>query len=173
MGCHSGKVVGPDDELITMVGGPNPFGDFSGKLNQTVNDPKYTAEIFRVVLDALPVGFIYGFNPEFLEQEVFERTLFNILGGAEFFLDEVKDASNGAEERLKETIFAFTYDVPNPSQPQGMPGSQDVFSLAGASFCDPDGDPPCDLETALPQAPASRRYTCSMAAGRSSPLSVG
>lgn len=93
------------------------------------------------MLNALPVGFIYGFNPEFLEQEVFERTLFNLPGGAEFFLEEVKVASNGSEERFAETIFAFTYDVPNPSQPTGMPGSLDVFSLDGASLCDPDGDP--------------------------------
>ena len=155
MACHSGKVVGPDGDLITMIGGPNPFGDFRGKTNQTVNDPKYTAEIFRDVLNALPVGFIYGFNPEFLEQEELERTLFNLPGGAEFFLEEVKVASNSSQERLAETIFAFTYDVPNPSQPIGMPGSIDVFSVAGAADCDPDGDPPCDLETVLPQAPAS------------------
>jgi hypothetical protein len=154
MGCHSGKVIGPDGELITMIGGPNPLGDLSGKLNQTVNDPKYTAEIFRNALDDMPFGWVYGFDPEFLEQEAFERFVFNLPGGAEFFLEEVKFASNQTQIRFEETIFAFTYNVPNPSQPVGMPGSLDVFTIAGASACNINGDPPCDVETVLPQAPA-------------------
>ena len=154
MACHSGKYVGSDGDLTAMIGAPNPLGDFNGKLNQMVNDPDYTAENFRNALNEMPLGWVYGFNPEFLEQEEFERFLFNLPGGAEFFLEEIRLASNGAQERFEETLFAFTYNVPNPSQPVGMPGSLDVFSLAGAAFCNPDGDPPCDVETAMPGAPS-------------------
>jgi hypothetical protein len=35
-----------------------------------------------------------------------------------------------------------------------MPGSADVFGIAGASFCDPDGEPPCNIEEVMPPAPA-------------------
>ena len=154
MACHSGKFVGPDGETTAMIGGANPFGNFRGKLNQTVNDPKYTAANFKEALAEMPIGWVYGFNDEYLEQEEFERFLFNLPGGAEFFLEEVKFSSNASEQRLEETLFAFTYDVPNPPLPAGMPGSIDVFSLAGASFCNPNADPPCDLATVMPAAPA-------------------
>ncbi len=153
MACHSGKFVGPGGEITAMIGGPNPFGNFNGNLLKTVKDPKYTAQIFRDVLNALPVGFIYGFDPEFLEQEIFERFLFNLDGGAEFFLEEVKFASKQNAKRIEETLDKFTYDIPNPPLALGMPGSIDVFSLLGASICNPNGDPPCVLDVVLPQAP--------------------
>lgn len=154
MGCHSGKVVGQNGELINLVAAPNPFGNYTGKINETVNDPKYTAENFRNALNKMPVGWVYGYNPEYLEQEIVERDLFNLPGGAEFFLEEAKIASNQLQERLSETLYAFTYNVPNPPLAFGMPGSLDVFGFAGASQCNPNGDPPCDLQVVLPPAPS-------------------
>lgn len=153
MGCHSGGVVGPQGNLIRFVGGANPFGDYGGKLNQTVNDPRYTAENFRDALSQEPIGWVYG-NPAELQQEVLERALFQAPGGAEFFLQEVKTASNQSTQRVADTLLAYTYNVPNPSLPSGMPGSLDVFGLGGASLCDPNGNPPCDIPTVMPAAPA-------------------
>jgi mono/diheme cytochrome c family protein len=153
MGCHSGGVVGPDGNLIRMIGSPTPIGAFSSKLNETVNDPKYTAKRFRKALAKKPLGWVYQ-DPELLEQEEFERDLFMHWGGAEFFLEEVKFASNQSTQRIAETLLAYTYDVPNPSQPTGMPGSLDVFGFAAAGFCDLNGDSPCHPETLLPPAPS-------------------
>jgi RoxA-like, cytochrome c-like len=154
MGCHSGKVVGPDGELINLFAAPNPLGDYTSRINETVNDPKYTAENFRNALNGMPVGWVYGFDPKFREQEILERDLFNLPGGAEFFLEEVKIASNLLQNRLSETLYAFTYNIPNPPLAFGMPGSLDVFGFAGASQCNPNGDPPCEPQVVLPQAPS-------------------
>ena len=65
MGCHARRVVGPDNEIIVMAGAPNQLGDFNGKINQTVNDPRYTAANFIFALNEMPAGWVYGFNPEF------------------------------------------------------------------------------------------------------------
>jgi hypothetical protein len=153
MGCHSGGVVGPDGNLIRMIGSANPLGAFSSKLNETVNDPKYTAENFRDALAQEPLGWVYG-DPKLLAQEAFERALFQAPGGAEYFLEEVKVASNQSTQRIDETLLAYTYNVPNPSQPTGMPGSLDVFGFGGAALCNLNGDPPCDPEALLPPAPS-------------------
>ena len=138
MGCHSGGVRTSHGKLIQMVGSPTPLGNFFGKLNQTVNDPRYTAKNFQRVLNSKPFGWVYGFNPAFAEQELLERRLFNIIGGAEYFLGEVKLFSNGSQMANENTLGKFTYNIPNPPLAAGMPGSLDVFSLGSINLCQPD-----------------------------------
>ncbi len=152
MGCHSGGVVGPDKELIRVVGGASPLGDYFGSINKTVNDSRYTAENFCAALDSKPLGWVYD-DPAMLEQEILERRLFNAPGGAEFFLGELQFASNAGAKRIAETLGAYTYNVPNPPLAAGMPGSLDVFSLGGAQLANPADLTPAELEAALPAAP--------------------
>jgi mono/diheme cytochrome c family protein len=151
--CHISKVEGPDGRLRRLIGGANQIGDFSGQLNRTVNDPRYTPENFRAALNRQRLGWVYG-RPDMIAQERLERALFNAPGGAAFFLAEVKLASNQTQQRLHDTLLAYTYNVPNPPPLFGIPGSLDVFSLAAAGFADPDSLSPAQLEAALPKAPA-------------------
>jgi mono/diheme cytochrome c family protein len=142
-----------DGGLLRLIGSANPLGDFSAKVNAMVNDPDYTAANFRAALSTKPEGWVYG-KPSELQQEARERALFQAPGGAEYFLEELRVASNGATARIAATLLAYTYNVPHPSVPVGMPGSLDVFGLAGASLCDPDATPPCDIPAVMPAAPA-------------------
>lgn len=152
MGCHAGGVVGPDGELERMVGAAGPLGPYFQKLHETVNDPDFTVDIFKDALGAKPAGWVYG-DSDLLAQEIFERLLFQDLGGAAYFLGELKFASNASVERINATIVPYTYDVPFPPSYAGMPGSLDVFSVAAASLCDPDGTPACFPESIMPAAP--------------------
>jgi len=155
MGCHSGGVVGPDGELIRMVGAPSPAGNTGGKVSMTVNHGDYTAANFRAELSAKPPGWVYG-DPALLIQETLERALFQAPGGAEYFLAELQFGSNLTTQRFADTLFAFTY-ADTGAVPAGMPGSLDVFGAAGVVACyemDDIGDPPCDIEVVLPAAPA-------------------
>ncbi len=151
--CHISKVTGPNGRLLRLIGGANQFGDFSGQLNRTVNDQRYTAMNFRAALSREPLGWVYG-DPAMIPQERLERALFDAPGGAEFFLGEVKLASNKTQQRIQDTLLAYTYNVPNPPSLFGIPGSLDVFSLAAASFADPSTLSPAQLEAALPKTPA-------------------
>ncbi|MEM7025036.1 MAG: hypothetical protein AAF637_21000 [Pseudomonadota bacterium] len=152
MGCHSGGVVGPDGALIRTIGGASPLGEYFGSINQTVNDERYTAENFRTSLAAKPLGWVYG-KLSLLEQEILERTLFHAPGGAEFFLGELKFASNQGSERLAQTLGQYTYSSPDAPPVQGMPGSLDVFSLSAGLLANPNNLTPAELEAALPKAP--------------------
>jgi hypothetical protein len=109
MGCHSGQVTKPDGEVIRLVGAPNLLGDFLGTVHRTVNDPRYTAENFRTVLNQEPPGWVYG-TPIQSPQEEFERALFNAPGGAEYFLEELKFISNQRNQRIDETLLPYTYN---------------------------------------------------------------
>ncbi|MGR9106400.1 MAG: c-type cytochrome [Gammaproteobacteria bacterium] len=158
MGCHAGGVVGPDGELIRMVGSASPLGDFFTKINDTVNDERYLPEVFRDALAGKPDGWVYGTEPDNTPQEAYERALFNAPGGAEFFLDEVKLVSNQGAQAANNTLLRFTYNIPDAPPPFGMPGSLDVFSKSAIGYCTP-GDEPSDddpvncRETVLPAQP--------------------
>jgi hypothetical protein len=153
MGCHSGAVTLRDGTLQRMVGGPNPTSNYFNAVNRTVNDPRYTADNFRAALDSKPLGFVYG-DPAELEQEIFERRLFNAPGGAEFFLEELKLISNKSNERFEETLGAFTYDLPN-APPFAIIGMLDAFGFDAAAVVDPaDFDDPAELAAALPPLPS-------------------
>jgi processive rubber oxygenase RoxA-like protein len=156
MGCHSGQVTKPDGEVIRLVGAPNLLGDFLGTVHRTVNDPRYTAENFRTVLNQEPPGWVYG-TPIQSPQEEFERALFNAPGGAEYFLEELKFISNQRNQRIDETLLPYTYNVPNPpafTGPGFIPGQLDVFSFAAASLFDPSVLTPAQMQASMPAAPA-------------------
>lgn len=91
MGCHSGTVTLEDGSLQRMMGAPNPTSNYFVIVNQTVNHRRYTPENFKTALNSKPLGFVYG-DPALLGQEVLERVLFNLPGGAEFFLEELESS---------------------------------------------------------------------------------
>jgi hypothetical protein len=156
MACHSGIVTKPDGTTKRLVGAPNPLGDFYGTVNQTVNDPRYTAENFIHALNQKPLGWVYG-NPLELSQERRERAIYNEPGGAQYFLDELKYASNQAVARFKDDLLPYTYNVPNPPAfigPSVIPGQLDVFAFAAASLANPSILTPAELAAAMPAAPA-------------------
>ena len=103
MGCHSGSVTTPTGGVIHLVGAPNPLGNFAGSVNQTVNDPRYTAGNFVTALNKEPPGWVYG-NVRELPQEALERRLYNTPGGAEYFLNELKFISNKTVDRFNAAI---------------------------------------------------------------------
>ncbi|HUO06602.1 MAG TPA: cytochrome c [Candidatus Binataceae bacterium] len=156
MGCHSGGVTTPNGKLIRLIGAPSPIGDYSGTINKTVNDSRYTAANVVAALNKEPLGWVYGKRSE-LAQEKLERALYNAPGGAQFFLDELKFISNKAVARLDETLLPYTYNVPNSppfTGPNTIPGQIDVFSFAGASLANPDVLTPAEMAAAMPAAPA-------------------
>jgi hypothetical protein len=156
MGCHSGGVTAPDGKLTRLIGAPNPIGSYMGYINQTVNDPRYTAKNFVRALNREPLGWVYG-NPAELKQERLERALYNAPGGAQYFLDELKFISNKAVTRINDAFLPYTYDVPNPPAfigPDTIPGQIDVFSFAAASLANPDVLTPAQMAAAMPPAPA-------------------
>jgi hypothetical protein len=156
MGCHSGGVTAPGGTLTRLVGAPNPIGSFFGTINQTVNDPRYTAANFVNALNREPLGWVYQ-NPHELGQERLERALFNAPGGAQYFLDELKFISNKTTERVNATFLPYTYNVPNPppfTGPLVIPGQIDVFTYAAASLANPAELTPAQMAAAMPAAPA-------------------
>lgn len=156
MGCHSGAVTTPEGKLTRLVGAPNPIGSFTGLLNQTVNDPRYKARNFVHALNKEPRGWVYG-NPLELPQEALERGLYNIPGGAEYFLKELKFISNKTVNRFNAAMIPYTYNVPNPPAfigPNFIPGQFDVFTYAAASLANPNELTPAQMAAAMPAAPA-------------------
>jgi len=54
-GCHTGRVIGPDGKVITLIGAPNTLANqFGTAIEKTVVDPRYLAAFGE---NALTVGF--------------------------------------------------------------------------------------------------------------------
>src|SRR5260370_38273318 len=69
MGCHNGRVIGPDGTVQNLIGAPSPqFDQFRSAVLRTVNDPRYTAANFVNALNAEPLGWVYG-DPTLVQQE--------------------------------------------------------------------------------------------------------
>src|SRR5205814_558884 len=77
MGCHNGRVIGPDGAVKNLVGAPSTqFNQFRSAVFRTANDPRYTAANFLAALNARPLGRVYG-DPALGQQEALERAIFN------------------------------------------------------------------------------------------------
>jgi hypothetical protein len=156
MGCHGGKVTGPDGSLKHLVGAPNTtFNQFRGVIFRMVNDPRYTADNFRAALASKPLGFVYG-DPTLLVQESLERAIFMSPGAAEQFLGQIQQGSNAFAQRFAQTLGAFTYSVPNaPDLTASQPGYLDAIGAGIAVIADPAIlNTPQLMQAALPPAPA-------------------
>jgi hypothetical protein len=156
MGCHGGRVQGPDGVVRTFPGAPNTqFDGFRTAVYMTVNDPGYTAAAFRAALAAKPPGWVYG-DPTQLVQETLERAIFMAPGGAEAMLAQVQQGSNFFATRFAETLGAYTYgqtpNAPNPAGP--TPGYLDAIGAGITIVVDPTQMTPAQLQAALPPAPA-------------------
>jgi hypothetical protein len=149
--CHVGRVEDESGAVLPLIGAPGLFADFSSRIVQTVNDPRFTAENFLAELLAKPPGWIYGYDGDLLDQELLERTLFTLPGGAEDFLEQLQVAVNAKRQRFVDTVGTYTYDVPNP--PSSVPGSIDALGVAISLTVDPEVLSPAELEALLPQAP--------------------
>ena len=157
MGCHTGGVIDNDGELIRMVGAPTPQTMFTAATQGTINDPAFTAANIQAAIEAKPLGWFYGFDPDYLDQEIKERELYKSTELTEFFMLQISVPANAVEAVLASTVDQYTYNVPNPPLLSGMPGSIDVFSFSSASSASAAGlDTTTDptLEEALPPAPA-------------------
>jgi cytochrome c553 len=150
--CHMGKYQDADGNVVPLIGAPSSFLRFPMLMVQTVNDPRWTASNFRLALAAKPPGWVYGYDPDFADDELAERAIFTAPSGAEGFLDEVKNGTNARKARFDATIGTYAYDVPNPPRP--IPGSRDVLSFAISILVDPTLFTPAELEDILPDAPA-------------------
>jgi hypothetical protein len=155
MGCHSGRVIDATGKVKHIVGGPNTtFNQFRVAVSRTVNSPKYTADAFRAAIAAKPLGFIYG-DPALAQQEALERAIFLAPGGAEAFLDKLKNGSNAFAARFQATLGSFTYAVPNaPNPAASKPGFLDAIGAGMTIIVDPTRFTPEQLAAILPPAPA-------------------
>jgi mono/diheme cytochrome c family protein len=161
MGCHGGRVVGPDGTVKTVIGAPNTqFSQFRGAIGRTVNDPRYTADTFRAALAAKPIGWLYG-DPAMVQQEVLERAIFNAPAtdtapsGADQFLGGLKAKVNFGAQRWVATLGSYTYQVPNAPDPRlPQPGFLDAIGAGIAIIVDPTKYTPDQLKAILPPAPA-------------------
>jgi mono/diheme cytochrome c family protein len=156
MGCHGGRVQGPDGIVRTIPGAPNTqFDGFRTAVYATVNDPGYTAAAFRAALAAEPAGWVYG-DPSLLAQETLERDIFMAPGGAEGMLAQLQEGSNFFATRFEETLGTYTYgltpNAPNPAGP--TPGYLDAIGAGITIVVDPTVLTPAQVQAALPPAPA-------------------
>jgi len=157
MGCHGGRVQGPDGVVRTIPGAPNTqFDGFRTMVYATVNDPGYTAAAFRAALNAKPLGWVYGFDPAQIGQELLERAIFNAPGGAEAMLAQVQQGSNFFAARFAATLGTYTYGhTPNAPNPAGQtPGYLDAIGAGITIVVDPTQLTPAQVQAALPPAPA-------------------
>jgi hypothetical protein len=157
MGCHGGRVQGPDGVVHTVPGAPNTqFDGFRTAVYATVNDPGYTADAFRAALNAKPLGWVYGFDPSQIIQEALERAIFNAPGGAEAMLAQVQQGSDFFAARFAATLGTYTYgmtpNAPNPAGP--TPGYLDAIGAGITIVVDPTQMTPAQLQAVLPPAPA-------------------
>jgi cytochrome c5 len=155
MGCHSGRVIDASGKVKHIIGGPNTtFNQFRVAVSRTVNSPKYTADAFRAALASKPIGFIYG-DPALAQQEALERAIFLAPGGAEAFLDKLKNGSNAFAARFGATLGAFTYGVPNAPDPAASkPGFLDAIGAGMTIIVDPTKFTAEQLAAILPPGPA-------------------
>ncbi|HEY2515420.1 MAG TPA: hypothetical protein VGI39_31345, partial [Polyangiaceae bacterium] len=156
MGCHGGRVQGPDGIIRTIPGAPNTqFDGFRTAVYRTVNDPRYTAANFRTALAAKPLGWIYQ-DPTKLVQEGLERAIVAAPGGAEAMLGQLQAGSNFGAARFAETLGAYTYgltpNAPNPAGP--TPGYLDAIGAGISIVVDPAQLTPAQVQAAVPPAPA-------------------
>jgi hypothetical protein len=159
MGCHGGRVQGPDNIVRTIPGAPNTqFDGFRTAVYATVNDPGYTAAAFRAALAAEPLGWVYG-DPTQLVQETLERTIFMAPGGAEAMLAQVQEGSNFFATRFAETLGAYTYgSTPNAPNPAGQtPGYLDAIGAGITIVVDPTVLTPAEVQYPL-HRPRPRRW---------------
>ncbi|CAA0096826.1 Uncharacterised protein [Halioglobus japonicus] len=157
MGCHTGGVTDNNGELLRIIGAPTPQTMFSQATLDTVNDAAFTAANIQAAIEAKPLGWFYGFDPDYLEQEIQEREYYKSTALTEFFMQQISIPALAVEKILEETVDLYTYNVPDPGLLSGMPGSLDVFSFASATSASAANlstttDP--TLEEALPPAPA-------------------
>jgi len=55
-GCHTGRVIGPDGKVITLIGAPNNlFNQFRGSIEDSARDPRFFAVFGK---NPLTVGFL-------------------------------------------------------------------------------------------------------------------
>jgi hypothetical protein len=161
MGCHTGRVIGPDGNVHNLVGAPSTqFDQFRSAVFQTVNDPRYTAANFVSALNAKPLGWVYG-DVTLLQQEALERAIFNAPAtttspsGADQFLGQLKAGANFGAQRFAATLGAYTYQAPNsPSLSAPTPGYLDAIGAGITIIVDPTQFTSDQLRAILPPAPA-------------------
>jgi hypothetical protein len=168
MGCHGGRVQGPDGVVHTVPGAPNTqFDGFRTAVYNTVNDPRYTVANFRAALNAHPLGWVYG-DPTLGQQEAIERAIFNTdvpagapagtLSPADQMLLQLQAGSNFGARRFGATLGTYTYapQGANAPDPGGhTPGYLDAIGAGISIVVDPTVlTNPADLQAALPPAPA-------------------
>jgi hypothetical protein len=156
MGCHGGRVQGPDGVVHTVPGAPNTqFDGFRTMVYATVNDPGYTAAAFRTALAAQPLGWVYE-DPTMLVQESLERAIFMAPGGAEAMLAQLQQGSDFGAQRFGATLGTYTYgmtpNAPNPAGP--TPGYLDAIGAGISIVVDPTQFTSTQLRSILPPAPA-------------------
>lgn len=157
MGCHTGGVIDDDGNLLRMIGAPTPQTMFTTAIKNTINDPAFTVDNIQAAIEAKPIGWFYGDDPAYLEQEIKEREFYKSDILTEFFMLQISIPANAIASILESTIDLYTYNVPNPGLLDGMPGSLDVFSFgaaASASMAELDTTTDPTLQEALPPAPA-------------------
>jgi hypothetical protein len=161
MGCHNGRVVGPDGTVQNLIGAPNTtFDQFRGAVLRTVNDPRYTSANFLAALNAKPLGWVYG-DPTLIVQETLERAIFNAPAtttspsGADQFLGQLKQGANAGAARFAATLGAFTYMAPNsPNLAAPTPGYLDAIGAGISIIVDPTKFTAQQLRAILPPLPA-------------------
>jgi mono/diheme cytochrome c family protein len=156
MGCHGGRVEGPDGIVRTIPGAPNTqFDGFRTAIYATVTDPGYTAAAFRAALAAEPLGWVYE-DPTMLVQETEERAIFMAAGGAEAMLAQLQQGSVFEATQFEETLGAYTYgltpNAPNPAGP--TPGYLDAIGAGIALIVNPAVMTSAQVQAAVPPAPA-------------------
>jgi mono/diheme cytochrome c family protein len=156
MGCHAGGFIDGNGDLIRMIGAPSPTPAVGGAVEKTVKDPAFTVANIKAAVAAKPLGWFYGFLPEYLDQEIKEREFYEDDALVEFFMKEISIPSNELDKILADTLELYTYNIPNPGLRSGMPGSLDVFSdgaaqSAYAAKLDTTTTP--TMEEALPALP--------------------
>src|SRR5260370_25457131 len=161
MGCHTGRVVGPDGTVQNLVGAPSTqFDQFRSAVFRTVNDPRYTTANFLAALNARPLGFVYG-DPTLVQQEALERAIFNAPAtttspsGADQFLGGLRAGANAGAQRFIATLGSYTYQVPNaPSLSAPTPGFLDAIGAGITIIVNPTNFTSDQLPAILPPAPA-------------------
>jgi len=156
MGCHGGRVEGPDGIVRTIPGAPNTqFDGFRNAIYATVTDPGYTVAAFQAALAAEPLGWVYQ-DPTMLVQEAEERAIFATAAGAEAMLSQLQQGAIFEATQFEETLGAYTYaltpNAPNPAGP--TPGYLDAIGAGIALVVNPATMTPAQVQAAVPPAPA-------------------
>ena len=155
--CHTGRVEVASGKILPLIGAPNTqfqFYRYRALLAASANHPGLTADRFVGAIRAKSAGWLYN-DPAMATQEALETAIF--LANPDAVLTAFKAGVNAGGARVRATLLATTYAVPNAPNLSGPnPGSMDAMAGFASLVVDPAKFASvAEMAAVLPPAPAS------------------